>query len=424
MTKGLKIFLTGICMLTVSTAAWAGSGAFRLEVPDAGAMGKGGAFAGEANTPAAVYYNPAGMVQMDDALTANLSVVAPKAVAKPNAAPEEKMQWDNFYIPSMFYVTDLGLEKFTFGVGATSSWGLTTQWAQDSFARYNATNTRLINKDYLITGAYQVSEQFSIGLGLNIDDSLVEKEKKLAQTGGADGDFKLIGKDNDVGYVISGLYKFNDRHSVGLVYRSAIEQKYQGKIYLDNLNGAGLNYQAIFGGTSYSTDVVSKATLPQSIVLGYSFKPTDKWTFNADLEWMDWSVLEEELLAYPSETDATRLAILNNGNPGPRDYESVWSFGLGTEYDVSDILRVRGGYFYHNSPVNDAHFQACLPDSESHSVTLGLGYDLTKSLTADFAYSSMFFEDRDIDNAEASGTINATYKQRIDLFLASLTYKF
>ena len=49
-----------------SQKAFAGdNGVIKLELPDAAAVGMGGAFTGEADRPSAVYYNPAGIVQMN-----------------------------------------------------------------------------------------------------------------------------------------------------------------------------------------------------------------------------------------------------------------------------------------------------------------------------------------------------------------------
>ena len=194
--------------------------------------------------------------------------------------------------------------------------------------------------------------------------------------------------------------------------------------YLSDLNNSGSAYQTIFGGTNYETGVVCKSTLPQSAVFGYSYKPNGKWVVNADVEWMDWSSTEEEKLAYPNETDATRLSVLNSGNPAPRDWNSAWSAALGAQYSLSDRLRLRGGYYYHQTPIPADTFETPLPDADSHSLAAGFGYDFTKSLTLDFTYSRMFYLNRVIDNSVALGTINGTYRQQTDLYLATLTYKF
>jgi len=422
------LILTGIFLGTFLCAQGfaAGSGAFRLEVPDAGAVGKGSAFVGEANTPVAVYYNPAGMTQMDQAaVSVGVSLIQPFVDYKDEAGNESQMRRGTYTIPSLFFVQPVG-KQFAVGFGAMSSWGLTTYWHQDSFARYNATRNEMRNKDFLISTAYKLNEQFSFALSLDIDDSEIDKNKKIDQEAAfwADGNSRLRGESTGYGFRVAGMYKLNEKHQFGLMYRSPIEHKYEGTLYMDHLSPFGLGSAGYFNGSSYETDVVSKMTLPDSVVLGYSFKPNDKWTFNADVEWMNWSVINEEELAYPSETDPTRLAVLNDGNPAPRDWRSVVSLALGAEYAVSERFRVRSGYYHHQSPVPENVWQASLPDSVSHGVTLGLGYDFTKSFTLDLAWSGIYYMEQEIDNQVAGGTINGTYNQTCNLMYATATYKF
>jgi long-chain fatty acid transport protein len=427
--------ISGAFLCTQSFAA--GSGAFRLEVPDAGAAGKGSAFVGEANTPAAVYYNPAGMTQLDQAaVSVGFSVIQPFVNYESNAGEESQMRRGTYVIPEVFFVQPVG-ERFAVGFGALSSWGLTTYWHQDSFARYNATKSVLENKDYLISTAYKLNDQFTFAVSLDIDDSSVDKQKKISQGAGLDGNFRLKGDSTRAGYRIAGMYRLNERHQFGLIYRSAVEHKYTGKVYLSELNYSpvatlgGASYADIFG-TSFETDVVSKTTLPDSVVLGYSFQPTPKWVFNADLEWMNWSVVNEEELAYPGLDELVaphplagfRGLVLNGGNPASRDWMSMLSFAVGTQYNVSEKFRWRTGYYYRQSPIPGDTWEANLPDSDSHGVTLGVGYDLTKSLTLDLAWSGIYYNTREVDNTAAGGTINGTYRQTCNLLYATATYKF
>ncbi|NLE65687.1 MAG: hypothetical protein GX606_07225, partial [Elusimicrobia bacterium] len=330
-------------------------------------------------------------------------------------------------VPSAFFVTDLGTEKFAFGLGTTSSWGLGTEWHADSFARYAATKSTIEMKDYLITGAYQMTEKFSLGLGLDIDDAMVDKHKKLYQAGMGDGDFRLKATDTSVGFRVAGMYKVNERHQFGAMYRSAIDHKYRGTVMTSNLGNDGVNnYQAVFGGTSYQTDVEAKATLPQGILLGYSYRPNEKWTMNLDLEWTDWSSTKDEVLTYPTETNAVRLAYLQNGVATPRDWDSVLSVGAGAEYALSETWRVRGGGFYRQGPVPGDTWEPNLPDADNFGIALGTGMNLTKSLVLDLAWSMIQYKDRVVDNTvnDTYGGIDGTYKNSANLLYATLTWEF
>ena len=103
------------------------------------------------------------------------------------------------------------------------------------------------------------------------------------------------------------MFKINDQNQVGLMYRSRINHNYLGKISINNI---GPHYQAaIHWALHFITNVEEKSVLPQSVVMGYSFKPTTKWTINADLEWMDWSSTKYQTLTFPGATPQ-QLAFL------------------------------------------------------------------------------------------------------------------
>ena len=430
MIRIIVILSLGLTLcFSLNNAYCAGSGAYRLEVPDAEALGKGAAFVAQADNPSAIYYNPAGLAQLKGKTYVSLgaSVIQPFCSYEDTAGNQTDRRRQIFTIPNAFVVSDFGLDKFSFGLGATSYWGLGTYWSEDSFSKYVATKSDLSTQDVMFTAAYELNKNISVGVGVDYTKALVDKKKKLIQLGGGDGDFQLKGRDNNSwGYRLSTLYKLNKNHSFGLMYRSAMDLVYKGKVYLNDLNGAGLNYQATFGGTSYATDMSTKSKLPQSILLGYCFKPDDKWRFEADMEWMDWSSVNKEQIDYPSETNIGRLNVLNAGNPVQRNWRAVLSYAFGTEYKVNDNWKLRLGYFFHKTPIPEGTFDTALPDSTSNSLTLGTGYQINKNLILDLAYAGMFFNPRKINNAVGSSSgasINGKYSTLINVYLVTLTFK-
>ena len=426
------IFVVAVCFALGLTkdASASGSGALRNEAPDAGALGKGSAFVGEANRASAVYYNPAGLTQLKSKeVSEGFAGFFPLADYENTSGQETQMRRQTFFIPHFYAVLPIDSSKFVLGFGATSYFGLGTYWAEDSYSKYVDTKSDMKNKDFMLTAAYKATDQLSLGAGVDIDDSNVSLNKKLLQIGQGDGNFQLKAKSVGWGYRLATLYKFNDQNQAGLMYRSTIRHKYHGKAYLDDLQaGAGVtNYLAFFGGSSYETDVSEDFVLPQSVVMGYSFKPNSKWTFNLDVEWMDWSSVKQEFINWESETDPTRLAILNSGNPVARDWIDVWSESIGAEYAMTDGFRLRAGYFHHQTPIPEATFQNNLPDSNKNGITAGFGWDMTKALTFDFAYCGIFYRPRKVTNDVGSASlasINGKYTQFVNVFLATLSCKF
>jgi long-chain fatty acid transport protein len=433
MKKAIFALLLGLIFsLSADKAFAAGSGAFRIELVDAASMGKGAAVVAQADNPAAIYYNPAGMTQLDSKLELSLgaSIFQPFTTYTNNSGDKTEMRREIFTIPNFLAVSNFGTEKFAFGVGETSNWGTGTYWAEDSFSKYIATKSDITSNTTMFTAAYKANDHLSLGVAADWVAIKTNLNKKLNQGtwGGSDGNSELKGRDSSAwGYRLSALYKLNQKHSFGFMYRSPIDVKYKGKLYMDDLNGSGLGgYADIFGGSSYETDVTSTMTLPQSILLGYCYKPTDKWRFEFDMEWMDWASVKEQKINYTSETNTTRLSVLNTGNPTNKDWNSTFSYALGAEYKVNDIWKLRAGYYFHKTPIPQATFDTSLPDATSNSITLGTGININKNLTLDFAYSAMFFERRKIDNnvgSTSSASIDGQYHTFDNIYMLTLTYK-
>ncbi len=427
--KKVVIIVVFVIFAAVGNTFAAGAGGYRVELPDSEAMGKGTAFVGEANNPSAIYYNPAGLTQLKGSshLSAGFGVIAPSVSYTDFSGNETQMTRQNFPVPHLYLVSDFGLDDFVFGLGGTSSWGLGTSWAEDSFSKYVATDSDVKNMDTMVTAAYKFNDQWSFGMSADYDYSVANKSKKLIQLGGADGDFNLKADASGWGYRLATLFKLNERHQFGLMYRSPIQEKYRGKLFLHELNDEGSNYLGIFGGPAYETNIAVQSELPQSAIIGYSFRPNNKWTLNFDAEWMDWSSIEQEWIEYTEVLTENQSAVLNGGNPASRDWEDVWSLCFGAEYDWTEAFRLRGGYYYHTTPIPEENWESNLPDSDSHGLTTGFGYDITKNTIIDMAYSALIYEDRTVDNAAgaASGaTIDGEYEQIMHMGLVTFSYTF
>jgi long-chain fatty acid transport protein len=415
-------------MFMISLAYGAGAGGFKVEIPDAAVFGKGSAFVGEANSPAAIHYNPAGITQLkgDTYMSLGDATINPFAKHTSASGVETQARINTIHVPHFYATEDFGLDRFNFGIGTGSSFGSITDWAPDSSLRYVATRSEITNIDLNLVAAYEVLENLSVAVGYKATDSHVNKHKKLLQDAGAfaDADFNLKGKDIGHGYTLSGHYRLNEKHGFGVQYKSEMQLRYRGETHLDGMLGT---YAAVFGGDHFSIDTDVDLELPKSVIAGYSYRPSDRWVFNFDVEWTDWSSVEHEKLVYKDPLTVNQAAVLNTGNPVPRDWDNVWSFAIGAEHKLTDAIALRGGYYYHQNAIPDGTVDNAVADSNSHGITGGVGYDFTENVTLDLAYSALIFEKRDVNNTVGAlfgGDIDGEYKQWISLGLATLTWKY
>ncbi|MBF0478574.1 MAG: outer membrane protein transport protein [Candidatus Omnitrophica bacterium] len=410
----------------VSPAMAAGSGGYNAQVVDPKAESMGFAFAGEADTPSAVYYNPAGLTQLNEGRHIQLGATAlqlrqhyhSSAAGQEDSAGKVK----EFTIPHFFFADKMKNDRVAFGFGVVSTWGLGTEWADNSFAKYKAIKTDMVDSTAIAAIGVKVTERFSLGAGFDFEMSRINKTVKFDNLAGGNGNIEAKGKDNDgMGYHISGLFKINDQNQIGLVYRSPIQLDMHGKLYLDNLGGyAGM---ALFGGkTNYETEISSKMKLPQSVTLGYSFRPTEKWRINADVEWMNWSSVRQSAINYVDPNDYSNGLLSNIGASTSLHFKDTISGGIGTEYWVTDRWAMRMGYAYFPSPVNKTNYPLWLADSNSSCVTVGTGIKLTNNLSFDLAYVTRIFQPRKITDTDAN--IAGTYKTFAQFGMGSLTWDF
>jgi long-chain fatty acid transport protein len=405
----------------------AGSGAYAVEVPDAAALGMGSAFVGEADTPAAVYYNPAGINQMSSPeVSVGDAIIAPRAhMTQPNGNVVHE-QNNEYNVPNFYAVIPVIPNKLSIGAGSGSYWGLGTNWGTNSPLEFAATQANITDIDNTLVASYQVTDKWSLAASADNDYSRVDESYAFSNVNfgsNANGGVELKGRDDAWGYRLATMLKINDQNQVGLMYRSRINHDYTGKVTVNGISPGAMGYFGL-NGSSIVTDADLKSVLPQSVVIGYSLKPTSKWIINLDLEWMDWSSNKNQTITYPNATTSQAAFLTAGGSSTAENWHSAWSESIGTQYSVTDALRLRLGYYHHGRVVSDANFNPDIPDSNSNGYTAGFGYDFTKRLTLDVAYSALIYDSRTIINSVASGTVDGKYSQIVNIGLASLTYKF
>ncbi len=426
----LRSLLVAICAFLLcfsgQNAFASGSGAYRAEVPDAAAMGEGTAFVGEADSPAAIYYNPAGINQITvPEVSIGDALLAPRAQMKQpngNIIHEEN---NEFNIPNFYAVVPVS-NKLSVGLGSGSNWGLGTNWGYNTPLSYATTQASIMNVDNSLVASFKATEKLSLAVSLDNDYSKVDESSNFPNPTQSNGGLELKGTDDSWGYRLATMFRINDQNQVGLMYRSRINHTYEGSLNADNV---GAYWQGEIPGlpSSFITNAKVKTVLPQSVVLGYSLKPTKKLTINADLEWMDWSSTKYQTVSYPNATPQ-ELAFLGLGtNPTPQNWHSAWSESIGAQYALTDRFRVSVGYYHPGRVIAKANFNPVIPDSNSNGDTTGVGLDVTKKLTLDVAYSALIYDSRGITNTVSNvfgGSVNGKYQQIIHIGMVSLTYKF
>jgi len=156
---------------------------------------------------------------------------------------------------------------------------------------------------------------------------------------------------------------------------------------------------------------------------GIAFHPNKAWTISAEADWTNWSKFDQIALSYNSligtPLGATNTIVI------PEEYHPTVAARVGVEWKATPALRLRLGYAYDPSPVNDKNFSPRIPVNDRHAFSIGAGYDITKAITVDVAY--MYIKQKDLNQTASTGNNavrNGTYTADAHLVGLSANYNF
>ena len=164
MTSPLARRTAALLLSSLVPATLSASG-IRTGYKDADAIARGNAFAATADNPAAIYYNPAGLTQLDgSAFSASAYVVQLQSDYSPGAGPATSMKRETHALPQFYYAHAPSGANYAFGLGAYVPFGLATDWPNTS--GFNTIATKAELTDYAVTavGAWKISPELSIGI--------------------------------------------------------------------------------------------------------------------------------------------------------------------------------------------------------------------------------------------------------------------
>ncbi len=402
------VALACLCFSTDSFAA-----GFRLPDQDAAAMSMGGAFVGEADNPSAVWYNPAGITQLDGTrMSAGVIPIYPVLTHETLQGTTEVSEREVHYPFTLFATRQLN-DRATFGLGITSPFGLSTNWSALSSTAEVATFSRIKSLDFNPNIAYRLNDSLSVAAGVDFYRVQATLQKMLP--GGTEL-FNLDGIGYGWGANGAVLYKATDQMNIGLSYHSRV------KVSVDSAQATVVGVPFTFTNT-----IKTEITLPDIMQLGLSYKLSDKTTLNGDIEYTWWSTYDRLVL------ESNTFLALTGGQTNTVNDEKQWkntlAVRIGAQHALSDHWKVRAGYVYDQTPVPDAHFETRTPDSDRHGFTMGTGFT-SGNTTVDLTYLYLMFAKRTINDSLADDTtsnpnsLNGTYKSMAHLFGVTVAYKF
>ncbi|TQD39654.1 OmpP1/FadL family transporter [Haloflavibacter putidus] len=364
------------------------AGGYRISTQGQRALAMGHTGVAVVNSAELAFFNPAGLVYLEDRINISAGVTGVKSNVKwQNSQTGAYAETDTgvgtpFYIYASYKVN----EWFSVGLSAYTPYGSSVEWPTDWEGSHLVNNIDLQAIYIQPLVAFKVSDIFSVGggpifvtgsvnLNRNINRTLTDEQGNRSNV-----EIDASGVTN-WGWSASAMFSPTENFRIGF--------KYQSEIILEAENG-----DATFSNVPDSPLApVSNGTvafdaelpMPAELTVGLSYEFMDKWLFAFDYNRVFWN-------AY----DSLNIDFLEPGIPdsvNPREYKNSSTYRFGLQYEALDNLTLRVGYYLDESPVHSGYFAPETPRNDSHAYTAGLSFAITPKIAIDASFAYLRFDE-------------------------------
>lgn len=409
-----KLLSTTLTALVLSANIF-GSG-FQINEHGAKAMAMAGAFTAIANDASAVYFNPAGMTQLNGThLMAGVTLISPSAGFRGVAPAVDEYKIDSkIFTPINLHFSQQLSDDWFVGISITNPYGLGTKWPKDWVGRFIAYDTELVTFFINPVVAYKVNDQLSVSAGVQFAYGTVKIDRfaNLAPFN-SEALVQLEGNGTAWGFNAAILYKATKDLSFGVSFRSEAKFNFEG----DATSEVDKQLASLIP----SGKIKSELSTPMNLQAGVAYNFSKALTVSVDFQYIGWSSYKELAVDFvdPKYDDLSSI----------RDYKNSFIIRGGAEYKLSDQFALRGGLLYDKNPVKDELVEPTLPDADRLGFNIGFGYALTENLNFDVAYMFLRFAERAITDSQVeytngNSTFNGVYNSSAHLFGVNFSYNF
>lgn len=397
------------------------AGGYRVAVQGQRALAMGHTGVAVVNSAELGFFNPSGLVYLENQLTISAGASAIFSdVAWQNEDTGEIFRTDNpVGTPFYFNIAYKLKDWLSVGLSVYTPYGSTVEWEDDWAGSHLLNNIELQAiyiqplvsvkaTDWLSFGGGPIYVTGSVNYNRNLNRTLTDIEGNRSNvTIDASG-------VTEWGWSLSTMITPTDKLRIGVNYRSEIIMEAEdADADFQNVPNTPL---APFSDTTFDASL----PLPAELTVGLSYELNEKWLLAFDYNRTYWGVYES------LDIDFADPNIPDSQNPRNYEDSSTWRFGA--QYIATDVLTLRAGYYFDESPVQDGYFAPETPRNDSMGFTGGLSLDVTSKLAIDASFAYLRFDEVDasydyyMENGQQvpfSGTYNSS------TFIAGLglTYK-
>lgn len=413
-----KVFLLAVFALA-SAVTYAGGYRVSLQGQKALAMGHTGVAV--INSSELVFFNPAGLVYLDDKfnISAGVSGVFSNIAYQDSETGANARTDSPVGTPLYLYASYKATDWLAFGIGVYTPYGSEVKY-EDDWAGSHLVNNIDLKAIYIQpTVSFKVNDKISFGGGPIYVTGSVNFNRNLNRTlTDLEGNRTNVTVDasgvNSWGWVASTMVNLTENLHIGATYRSEIILDAEdGDATFENVPNSPLTPFA-------DTKIKASLPLPAEMTVGMSYDFCEKWTFAFDYNRTFWDVYESLDIDFANEN------IPDSKNA--RNYKNASIYRFGMQYDATKMFTLRAGYYFDESPVQSGYFAPETPRNDSNNFTAGLTVNLGEHLQIDASFLYSQFEEIDasynyyFENGVAV-PFKGTYKTNAFVPGLGLTYK-
>lgn len=364
---------TTILVMTLAGASSLSGNGLRLVSQDAFAAARGEAFAATADNPSAIYYNPAGITQLDGhQIRAGLYGLHFEPTFSP--PPGDPNEGRTYHIedktavaPQIFYTYSFEDAPLSLGLGVYAPHGAAVEWPQDTGFRAVATEGELTYLRFNPVIAYQVNRCFSIAGGVMIDYGDISLAQGLTNDDFPNNPefnnyFEFSGDDIGISYNLGALWQPNQKLSFGATLRSSTTLDFDGETEIFDIFLPGFETAPV------TTPASLEYEFPLTAVFGISYRPTPYWNIEINADFTEWSSFDRSVIKQRENTDPIPQNVDVN-----LDFKDSWIYKVGVTRYLDNGWNVSAGYVFSENSVSESYYNPLVADLDRHFLSLGVG---------------------------------------------------
>jgi long-chain fatty acid transport protein len=405
----------------------------------------GKAFAGTASDisdATTVFFNPAAMTELEGRAAAfglNAILVQSEFTdtgSNTGGVPGETDEPE--LVPNFYYVQPLS-PRLALGIGLNAPFGLSSSYDDEWVGRYLATESELEVINFGINLAYMLTEQLSVGGGINYQRLDVTLENQVDSTLGVapnpatDSSATVRGDDDAFVFDLSLYYQPIEPVSIGLLWRQGADFSLSGDAQFVPAEicttGAGFPTGAPPAPTTGTLcaaslamragEVTADVELPDTLTLSGSYAVTNQWSLHADAAWTRWDSIDSvEIINVENDVVVDTLEL---------QYSNTMRYALGTSYAMSEVWTWRAGIAWDEAPQTDPNFVTPrIPDQDRTWLSAGFNYMLSENLSLDVGYAHLFVDDTRISdiNPLTGHRVEGEFESSVDIVGVQANWTF